>query len=85
LDISRLGRQSVHFAAGYYCSILIKDPGAVDWFWRIKVGVIQNIEDLRPELNVEGFRNPMNRNVLDYGKIQIYKFWTSDGIAARVA
>src|SRR5258708_38412471 len=27
----------------------------------------------------------MNWDVLQYGEIQIYKFWTNDGIAARIA
>ena len=47
--------------------------------------MIQNIEDLRSELNMGPFRKVMDRDVLDYGEIQIYKFWTNDGIAAGIA
>src|ERR1700704_280107 len=85
LDISWLRRQTVDFAVGYDRAGLIKDPGAVDWLRRSKVGVIQNIENLCAELNIERFRKAMDRNVLDNGEIQIYKFWTNDGVAARVS
>jgi hypothetical protein len=47
--------------------------------------VIQDIEDLRAELNIEAFRNSSDRGVLDCGEIQVYKFRTDDGIAAGIA
>jgi hypothetical protein len=65
LDISWLGCQRVYFAAGYDRASLIKDPGSVDRLRRRKVGVIQNIENLRAELNIERLRPAMDRNVLD--------------------
>ena len=47
--------------------------------------MVQDVEDLRPELNVESLRNAMNREVLGRGEIQVYKFWSNDGIATRIA
>ena len=47
--------------------------------------MIENIENLRPELNVEGFRDAMNRDVFQYGEIQVHKFWSIEGIAPGIA
>src|SRR6202790_3262529 len=84
LHISRLGGQSIHFAVSYNRPCLVKDPSAVDWLRRIEVGVIENIEDFRPELDIHGFRNAMDREVLQYGEIHIDKFRTNDRISPRI-
>jgi len=47
--------------------------------------VIEDVEDLRPELDAESLRNAMNREVLSRREIQVYKFGPNDGIAARIA
>ena len=47
--------------------------------------MIQDVEDLRPELNVERLRNAMYRIVLGGGEIQVYEFGPGDGIASRIA
>jgi hypothetical protein len=85
LNVSGLCRQVVHKSVGYYRSICVKDPRAIEWFRRHKVGVIEDVEDLRPELDAESLRNAMNREVLSRREIQVYKFGPNDGIAARIA
>ncbi len=47
--------------------------------------MIEDVEDLRAELDVESLRNAMDREVLGRRKIQIYKLGSNDGIAARIA
>jgi len=43
--------------------------------------VIEDVEDLRAELDVESLRNAMDRKVLSRREIQVYKFGPNDGIA----
>src|SRR5579872_5633225 len=85
LNVSRLGCQVVHKSIGCWRTVLVKDPCAVKRLRRKKVGVVQNVEDLRSELNVESLRNSSDRVVLSRGKVQVYKFWTDNGIAAGIA
>ena len=47
--------------------------------------MIEDVEDLGPELNVESLRNAMDREVLGRREIQVYKLGSNDGIAARIA
>src|SRR5467141_3782645 len=84
LNVSGLCRQVVQKTVGYYRSACVKDPRAIEWFRRHKVGVIEDVEDLRPELNVESLRNAMDREVLGRREIQVYKFGSNDVIATRI-
>src|ERR1700676_1951777 len=52
---------------------------------RREVGVIQEIEKLRPELHSEGFRNLLHRKVLIQGEIQVNQWRTANAVAAGVA
>jgi hypothetical protein len=73
LDVSWLGRQLVHkSAASRSRSILVEDRAAGVRQRRHEVGVIQDVENLRSELNVERFRNSTDRIVLGRGEIQVY-------------
>ena len=47
--------------------------------------MIKDVEDLRTELNVEGFRNPFDRRILHHRKIDVYKVWASDRIPTCIA
>ena len=85
LNVSGCGCQGVHFSVGRYSSGLVKNPGAVVWPRRYKVRAIQNVEDLRPELNVERLRNAMDRIILGRGEIQVYKLGAVNGIATGIA
>jgi len=47
--------------------------------------MIQDIEEFRPELNIEVLRNTRNTIVLEKGKIEIREARTNQTIAARVS
>ena len=47
--------------------------------------MIQDVEDLRPELDIECFRSAMDRKILSRREIQIHKFGPNYRIAASVA
>src|SRR5207302_353565 len=49
------------------------------------VGVIQDIEELRPELYIEALRNSPDVVVLEYGKVQIRQARSHQRIAAGIA
>ncbi len=51
--------------------------------WR-EVGVVENIEELRSELDIEVFRNFGNFSVLNHGEIHIEQPWPYDGVAPQV-
>src|SRR5882757_8881362 len=85
LDVPGLCRQVVHIPAAKRRSTRVKNPSAVEWLWRNKVGAIQDVEDLRAKLNVEGLRNATYWIVLGCGKIQVYKLGPNNGIAAGIA
>src|SRR6266567_7093788 len=51
----------------------------------VKIGVVQDIEELRPELYIEALRNSLDVVVLNYGKVKICQTWSHQCIAANVA
>ena len=55
----------------------------VQW-WR-EVGVVENIEELRSELNIEVFRDFGNFGVLNHGEVHIDQPRSYDGVAPQVA
>src|ERR1700688_4580371 len=67
LDVSGLRRQVVHVPVGQGRSGRVKYPSAIDRLWGNKVGAIQDVENLRAELNIKRLRNAVDRNVLGRG------------------
>jgi hypothetical protein len=51
--------------------------------WR-EVGVIQNVEELRPELHVEGFGNLLHREVLMHREVDVEQTRADDAVAAGI-
>jgi len=47
--------------------------------------MVQDVEELRPELHIKAFRNLLNGNVLKYGKVQVRRTWSDQDVAAGVA
>jgi hypothetical protein len=47
-----------------------------------EIGAIEGIESLRAKLHVEGFRNPLNRVVFEYGHVEVYEAWPDNNIPA---
>jgi hypothetical protein len=52
---------------------------------RLKVRMIQNIEDLGPELHIEGFRNLPNVIVLEKRNIEVEEARSRYDVATRIA
>ena len=73
-DQSRIGDR---IAAG------VKDIPVIQG--RREVRPIEDIEELRPELYVERIRNSLDVVVLEYGKIQIQKPRSDDGVPPEVS
>src|SRR3984893_18998072 len=57
----------------------------VGLFGQRKVGAVENVENLGPELHAEGFRNPPYRIVLEKREIQVCDPRSGDDIAARIS
>src|SRR6266571_7831637 len=51
----------------------------------VKIGVVQDIEELRPELYIEALRNPPDVVVLKYGKVEIRQARPHQSVAADIA
>lgn len=47
--------------------------------------MIQDVEDLCSELDIECFRDSMDREILGHREIQIHQFGPYHGITARIA
>src|SRR5580704_5299819 len=52
---------------------------------RAKVGAVENVEKLGPELCVETFRNSLHRVVLEDREIQIRYSWANQTISAQIS
>src|SRR5437868_417070 len=88
LNVSGRRHRRLHTSATTQSSVLIENLGlsrAIKRQGRPEVGVIQEIEKLRPELHGEGFRNLLHRKVLIQGEIQVNQCRTADAVAAGVA
>ncbi len=46
--------------------------------------MIGDVEHLRPELNIENFRDPLDREVFQDRKVKVEEMWSVDAIAADV-
>ena len=66
----RIRGRSQYSRASYRLSRGIED-GTIVRCWRQEVGMIQNVEELGPELYVETFRNPPDSVVLENREIQV--------------
>src|SRR6266403_5536278 len=85
LNVTRLCRQRVHESVGCNCPGGVKDSRASKRLGWQKVRVIEDIKDLRPELDVEILRNAMDGEVLSRGEIHIDKFRANERVAASIA
>jgi len=52
---------------------------------RREVGVIQDVKELGPELDVEGLRDSSDVVVLNHGEINVEQPWSNDCVAPQVA
>jgi len=78
LQTSCIGRRSIRQE---YLGI----TGAIKGQGRRKVGVVEDIEKLRPELHVEALRNLLHRKVLNQREIYVLERWTDDTVASSIA
>src|ERR1700724_2893657 len=67
------------------CSRRIENVGVIGEYRHGEVGVIQDIEELRPELHIETFRNPPDIVILEKGKIQVRNSWSDQDVATGIA
>jgi hypothetical protein len=66
------GSPTLNLRRGERCSRGIKDVGIpVPRTWNREISVVENVEDLHPELHVKVLRDPSNVVVLEHGKVQI--------------
>src|ERR1700692_3410083 len=86
LDLSGVNRRRSHLTrnAGRRSS-RIENVCIVGGYRHGEVGVIQDIEKLRPELHIETFRNPPDIVILEKGKIQVRNSWSDQDVATGVA
>src|ERR1700676_194614 len=78
LQTSCIGRRSIRQE---YLGI----TGAIKGQGRRKVGVVEDIEKLRPELHVQALRNLLHPEVFDQRKIHVFQRRSNDAIAAGIA
>ena len=71
LNVPRLSGQGIQFAIRSGSSVFDEYPGAGSWFRRVKVGVIENVENLRSKLDVERLRNLRDVVVLGRDEIEV--------------
>jgi hypothetical protein len=87
-------QRELNFAVGNLCSVNLSEAGHRVSRWierfeiidgRRKIRVIKDVEELRPELDGEVFRDSRNLGVLDYGKVYVHQPRANDGVAAQIA
>src|SRR5258706_8174703 len=71
LNFSRRGCCPCQHPRSRKMSCGIEDAGMVRGNWWREVGVIENVENLRTELDVEGFRDLRDVIVLEYREIKV--------------
>ncbi len=87
LNLSRLCGQGVNASRGRKPGLIkyLRPRCAIYWLRRQEVRVIKDVENLRAELNVKGFRDLSDRGILHNRKVNVYKFRSVNGVAAGVA
>src|SRR5258705_11863067 len=88
LNLPRFGGKSRDRTWSVRCSVGAKEQSVAVPAARLgwdKVVMIGDIEHLRPELNVENFRDTLDREVLQDRKVQVEESRPVDAIAAAVA
>src|SRR5258708_35994760 len=61
----------------------IKDISIVEW--RSEIRAVENIEEFRSKLHIEGVGNSFDVIVLEYAKIEIQQSRTNHSVAAKIA
>src|SRR5580765_3530199 len=78
----RPGEQPCHSGR---CTVREKNVGVVRGCGRREVGVVQDVEDLGPELYVEILRDTPDVIVLKDGQVQTSDAWADQNIPTRIA
>ena len=84
LNVTRLRGQVINSTGTGRRSVRIKDRTAVCRLGWCEVRVVQDVENFRAKLNVEGFRDAMDWIVLKHGKVHVDEFRSDDAVATGV-
>src|ERR1700730_1953682 len=85
LNVTRLSGQVINAPGTGWRSVRIKDGTAVRRLGWCEVRVVQDVENFRAELNIEGFRDAMDWIVLKHGKVHVDEFGSDDAVPAGIS
>jgi hypothetical protein len=85
LNVTRLGSQVINAPGTGWRSVRIKDRTAVCRLGWCEVRVVQDVENFRAKLNVEGFRDAMDWIVLEHGKVHVDEFRPDHTVTTGIA